>query len=352
MSNEISFYVDCLIIEALAKNSMVKQADGGMIASLVDKLKSYVGAHLDSNNKVGSVLNILAPGAVTLLFRSLGFGWLGALLGLAMNIFHIDIGGILGSIYNSVKGMLGSGQPVTSTQIDSAAQGAVQDHAKPVTQEEAEELSKKMQTTSFEEIMQHARFVKLSMLQYEQGKISKTAGLLDALNSRKAKTSSILARVISLIFKVVLASAGLMVAGDIANKLVGRPNALDGTLQGGQPVAAAPPPPMSKQTKFPVKKTYRVENYNVGDTPWIERISNSIQSIGDMLVNFAKEVYDGLDGKESIIRQTAGYQAIQDKISWHNRTAEGGPLVYIPPMFRSKKEIVDYFIDDVAEKSP
>ena len=98
MSNEISFYVDCLIIEALAKNSMVKQADGGMIASLVDKLKSYVGAHLDSNNKVGSVLNILAPGAVTLLFRSLGFGWLGALLGLAMNIFHIDIGGILGSI--------------------------------------------------------------------------------------------------------------------------------------------------------------------------------------------------------------------------------------------------------------
>lgn len=351
-SKEIDFYVDCLIIEALAHDPMVKQAEGGLIASLVEKIKGYVGGHLDSNDKVGSVLNMLAPGAVTLLFKGLGLGWLGALLGLAMNIFHIDVSGILGSLYSSVKGMLGSGNPVSSSQIDAAAQGAVQDHSKPVTQEEADELAKKMQTSSFDQVMQHARFVKLSMVQYEQGKMSKTAGLLDALNSRKAKTSSILSRVIGWIFKIVLASAGLMVAGDIANKLLGRSNALDGSLQGGKPAVQKSTAPASTQKKFPMKKTYRVENYNVGDSPWVVKTLNNDQSIGDMIVTFAKDVYDGLDGKESIIRQTAGFQSIQDKISEYNHSAEGGPIVYIPPMFTSKKELVDYFIDDVAEKSP
>src|SRR6185295_15219475 len=140
MSNsEINFYVDCLIIEALSKDHMIKKADSsGLVMSLVEKLKGYVGAHLDTNDKVSSALNILAPGVISVLFKSLGLGWLGTLFGLAMNIFHIDVGGILSSVYNSVKSMLGAGQQVSSSQIDSIVQGAAQDHYQPMTQNEAD----------------------------------------------------------------------------------------------------------------------------------------------------------------------------------------------------------------------
>lgn len=353
MSNAISFYVDCLIVEALSQEHLTKQAEGGMIMALIDKVKDYANAHIEQNNKVSSVLTILAPGTISIMFKAMGLGWLGALLGLAITVFHIDVGGMLTSIYNSVKNMLSSGQPISSNQIDSAIQGAAQDTYKPVTQQEADALAQKMQTTSIDQILQDARFVKLSMIQYQAGTISKTAGLLDILNSRKAKTSSILSRVIGWVFKIVLASAGLMVAGDIVNKLVGRPNALDNTLQNGKPVAqpSAMSGPTSTQTKFKVNPSYRVENYNVGDSPWVVQTSNNSQSIGDMIVGFAKDVYNGLDGKEDIIRQTTNFQEIQDKIAWYNHTAEGGPIVYIPTMFNSKKQLVDYFIDEVAAKS-
>lgn len=350
---EINFYVDCLIIEALSQNQMIKQSAGGLVTSLIDKLKDYVGAHLDNNDKVNSALNILAPGFVTILFKSLGLGWLGTLFGLAMNVFHIDVGSILSSTYSSVKSMLGSGQQVSSSQIDSAVQGAAQDHYQPMTQNEVAALSQKMKAQSFDQIMQQVRFVKLSMLEYENGKISKTAGLLDMLNTRKVKFTNILARVIGWIFKVVLASAGLMVAGDIANKLVGRPNALDGSMKDGKPVQQTQvvSGPVSTQTKFLINPGYRPEKYNIGENYWIMNIPNNEQSIGDMIVQFAKDVYQGLNGKDDLIRQTARFQSVQEQIVWYNRTSAGGPIVYIPTMFNSKKQLVDYFIDDVAEKS-
>lgn len=352
-SSEISFYVDCLVVEALAQDGLTKHAaGGGMVMALIDKVKEYVMAHIDQSDKLGSVLNILAPVGISALFSALGFGWLGKLLALAASVFNINVGGILRSIYGSIKGMLGSGQQVTSSQVDSAVQSAVQDQSTPLTQEHADALAQKMKAQSFEQIMQDARFVKIAMMQYQDGTISKSAGLLDALKSRQAKTGSILSRVLGWIFKIALSAAGFMVAGDVVNKLLGRPNALDGSMQGGKAAPASPPMPASTQTKFKGKSSYRIENYNVGDSPWVERVTNNDQGIGDMIVGFAKDVYDGLDGKENIIRQTAGFQAIQSKIADYNHSAEGGPIVYIPPMFRSKKQLVDYFIDDVAEKSP
>ena len=355
MSNrEISFYVDCLIVEALARDERTKQAAGEMVPALIEKIKEYVNSHIDPNDKAGSIVNILAPGALMMAFKAMGLGWSGFLLGLAMKVFHIDVNGILSSIWNSLKGSIAGGKQVSSAQVDSVVQSAVQEHSQPATQQEADKISQLLQSKSFSQNMQNARFVKLSMIQYQQGKLSRTAGVLDAVNARKARTSSVLGRVLSLVFKVALASAGLMVAGDVVNKFLGRPNALDGTVQKGKPVEDAPkaaPMPTTTQTKFKVKPSYRLESYNTGNIDWIEKTNNDSSSIGEMLVGFAKDVYDGLDGKENIIRQTAGWGALQDRINWYNRTAAGGPIVFIPKEFTSKKQMADYFIDDVAEKS-
>jgi hypothetical protein len=68
-------------------------------------------------------------------------------------------------------------------------------------------------------------------------------------------------------------------------------------------------------------------------------------------MQFAKDVYEGLDGKESIISNTAGFRAVADRISFFNRNSLNSPEVWIPSEFKSKKQMVDYFIDDVAEKA-
>jgi hypothetical protein len=83
----------------------------------------------------------------------------------------------------------------------------------------------------------------------------------------------------------------------------------------------------------------------------IENIPNNTSSISNMLVNFAKEVYDSLNGKESLITSSSGFNVVKDRIVWYNRTSAGAPFIAIPKYFISKKHIVDYFIDEVAEKS-
>ena len=73
--------------------------------------------------------------------------------------------------------------------------------------------------------------------------------------------------------------------------------------------------------------------------------------IGDMLIQFAKEVYSGLNGLEGIIRSTETFAEVVRTITAHNRTTSGSSVVYLPQYFHTKKQIVDLFIDDVAEKA-
>jgi hypothetical protein len=132
--------------------------------------------------------------------------------------------------------------------------------------------------------------------------------------------------------------------------MTGKPNAFDGSLQSdvptGQRAAVVIPP--TTQTVFKPNPAYKLFNYT---SMWTEPGQNTESSIGQMLIRFAKDVYSGLEGKESLIQSTAGFQAIQDKITFYNRMTEGSPQIFIPPEFISKKQIVDYFIDDVAEKA-
>lgn len=351
-NSEISFYVDTLILETVLRDeSIKKQADASsLVSSLLGKIKEYASNNIDENDKVGSALKILAPGALSVGLSAMGLPWLGTLLGLALRVFHIDVSQILKSIYEKVKGAIGDGKQVTSSQIDDAVQSSVQEHTSPATEEEAMQAAQLLGAKSSHQLLRDARIVKLTMIDY---KLNKTAGFASAFNSRKTKTASILSRVLSVIFKVVLASAGLMVAGDVVNKFLGRPNALDGSVRDGKPVETGPvvqSGPTSTQTKFPVKSSYIPEKFNINSN-WSEKINNDENSIGNMLIQFAKSVYDGLDGKESIIKGTPGYQSILDRISFFNRNTPGIQLTFIPPEFNSKKQIVDYFIDDVAEKA-
>lgn len=355
-NSEISFYVDSLIVETILRDEkLIKHADtGGMVMSLIDKVKGYVGNHIDPNDKAGSLINILGPGAITMAFSSMNLSWLGMLIGLSMRVFNINVKGIISSIWGKLKSVISGDKPTSSAQVDSFVESSVQEHYQPATQEEAEKAATKMESKSFSQLIRDANFVKLAMIDYENGTLKKEAGFFEMFSGRKEKTAHILTRVLGWIFKIALASAGLMVAGDVVNKFLGRPNALDGTIQQGKPVGQqtnAVPINTSKQKKFPVKSSYVVEKYNIGDATWMERVSNDPGSIENLLIDFSKEVYDGLNGKENIIRSSPAFQVVKDRVAQYNHTSPGSPMIWLPKYFSSKKQIVDYFIDDVAERA-
>lgn len=354
-NKELEFYVDTLIVEALlSNNDLSKTAQSSMVQDLISKVKHYFDNHIDPDDKSGSILNLLAPGALSMAFSAMGLGWLGVLIGLAMRVFNIDVAGVLSSIYNELKSYISQDQKLTSSQVQSMVDSAVQQHTGEMSEADAERAMSHA-VTSFDQTMRDVKLLKLAMIAYdaEINGLTKEAKFNWSLfSSKRAKSASILSRVLGFIFKIALASAGFMVAGDVVNKFLGRPNALDDTIQKGKPVAAPAQEaaPLSRQTKFAVKSSYVDTKYNYSSN-WIEKIPNNQSSIEDMVLRFAKEVYDGLDSLDAQIRSSMGFNKIVNDIAWYNHASAGDQLVFIPKNFTSKKDLVDHFIDEVAAKA-
>lgn len=339
--NKLKFYADTVIINALLKDNLIKNADGST-SEFIAAIKSYVDSNIDPNNKTKDIINILAPGVVFNMLRGFGFGWIGLLLSISMRVFHIDVYSILSSVYDSVKSHISSGQKMTSEQIDSIVTNSVNSHSE-VSEPDSDFIIKE----NFSKRLRSAKLIKIAMMDYS---LNKNAGVF---GNSKLKLVSLLITVISYVFKVALASAGIMVAGDVINNLIGRPNALDHTYQSGvtdKPESPDVPAIKSTQTKFKIKSSYSDKKYNVG-SQWIEQISNDSSSIEQMIINFAKEVYDGLEDLDHIIRDTSGFSVVAERIISYNKSSQGDREVYIPKYLNSKKEIADLFIDEVAKKT-
>ena len=412
MSNKkLSFYVDTLIVEAaISDHTLVKHAQEGVSSGFVEAIKNYVGAHIDPENPVKSILTIIAPGTLFLLFRSSGFPKIGWLMALASSVFRVNISGMLEAIYDQIKGVISGGGKLSSDQVDGIVNQSISANTPPTTVDHVKDFLQKLisgnfslsdyfssasaddglfSENSFESQMRAARRTKLAIIHFESSLskisnlesyaapqkdslLSKALEFINPFSNKKAETNSILARVLSYFFKVALAAAGFMVIGDVINAAIGRSSALTGTLQGGKPVPGsgktddpsrneqvpgtsrtpASKPSASKQSKFPIKSNYIEESLNTSKSAsWKEYYTSNQYSIENMVLDFANDVYAGLEDKESIIRSSPGFKSVVERIVFHNRDNIGHNIVFIPDIYHSKKEIVDTFIEDVARKS-
>ena len=360
MSNgEISFYVDTLLVETvLGDPKFYKKA--GFLSDVLSRAKEYFGSKFNAETPAASVLNELAPGALWFTFQALGIGKWGLLLGLLMNVFHVDAYGILRSLFDKIKGTISSGKKTSSAEIDAAAQEAVQENSGDVSPQQVQQGFQTLQNTppqeaddgrvySSLELMPDAKIIRLALNQYEDQnlRLTKTAlnfeDFFGSYKGNRAKGSSLLGKIFGWVMKIALASAGLMIAGDVINKVLGRPNSFDGSYKPGQEPTNTPATSDTgvTQNKYPLK----------GDAPLPSSIPlvNNPENIESLIIQFAKDVYSGLDGKEQLIRNTAGFQAVKERIAWANVYNPGSRSIIMPPNFTSKKKLVDYFIDDVAK---
>lgn len=346
--SSLQFYLDTLVIQAaFGDEKLRKEAEEDSTGSLISAVKSYIGSKIDNNDKVGSAINLLAPGAVTLMLRSLGLGWLAFFAGLAMEVFHVDVNSIVQSILEKIIPKIKEGGKFTSDEIKNTVETAFAPHAeKPATPEEIEALKKKSYT------VRDALLYRIGMEEsIKTYNLTKNAGIFDL---GKKGTVTLLGKAVKWIFMVVLTSLGLMVAGDAVNKILGRPNSFDGTIQNGKPVeqpTAAPPTTVSKQTKFKVNPGYNNKTLNSGSATWIESVSPNQANIQNIVLDWMSEVYEGSSQYENVASTTNGFRNVVQEIMDYNSGNMSGRVTYIPRMFANKKSAVDIFIDEVANKT-
>lgn len=373
----LNIYIDKVVTEMVLSNDgfISKTAQlSEVMSGITDSLKNYFGSKVDPNDRAGSVINMLAPGVLAATFKALGFTKLGLLFGLAMSFFDIDVKGILTSIWEKLKSILGSGKKVTPQEVNTMVQDSVAEHNKPATEADAEKAQQALQQKSSSKALRDARIVKMAILEADKVGFEKIAqrrrmptsgnmsNFFSMFSNKKAETSGTLTRVLSWIFTVILFSAGLMVGADAIKHYLGMDNAIDGTGKpagqssvfgpSSQTADPAPATHTSTQTKFKLQPGLNDKVRNSGQDIWVEGVANDRPSIDSMVLNFAKQVYQGLNGLDNIIRSTPGFQVITERIEEFNHSSAGNAMVAIPPYLKTKKQIVDLFIDDVAQKAP
>jgi hypothetical protein len=332
----MSVFADILITETLLSPTQQLYKTAGFLDDFTATIKSYFGSKIDKDNPVPSVINLLAPAVLWKALSAIGFGGTGMLLGFLINVFDINVVELLTPLCEEVKSLVKSGKPISSSQISNITN---QNTQVDETDQDAGEAN-----FSSAELIHHAKILKLAIIDFEtqnlrlmkedfnyhQSNLYKMA----ANPALKAKSTRLLMKIIGFIITTILAAAGLLVAGDVVRSIFHESPAHQSSP------SSASTTPLSTQTKFTSK----------GDSalPSAIQMINTPENIEQMLIQFAKDTYNDLDGKESSITNSSNFQTIKDQIVWFNSHHPNSSIISLPSQYSSKKQLVEHFIDQVA----
>lgn len=356
MSREgTQYYLDSMIVATIVSDaSIIKQANiSEIVSDLIMSVKNYAMSKIDKNDKLGSVFNILAPG----MLGALGFPGFSALLWLAEEVFDFNPGQLLMEIVHGIEGPLKAGERITPEQVDQVADQVVSSKGSNPSDSEIEQ---KLENAPFHKgsslSLRDAGLFKVILSNIDSNDIDKPlplekrAGFLSGmfrLGGMKTFTSSVLSKILSWIVKTVLISCGFMAVGAFVDHLMGKAPGASGSSSfapSGETEAIALAP--SKQQVFKVNPSYANEALNVS-SGWIEGVPPS--QIGNQIVAWAEEIYPDLRGKEDVIRNSQLFQATVRMIQQYN-VNNTSQVTFMPKFFTSRKNVIDAFVDEVANK--
>lgn len=372
MKNEqLQFYFDSIIIDTMFHDPRITKAaqSSGVVSSLAQWVFSYFGdkekEFANSPDKIGAFISFLGPGIAT----ALGSPLLGTVMMLAQSIFGFDLGKILESIGSEIKSLVTGGSSVSSEQVNNAVITSVvnntptdepsEDHAKSLLERAEEFMGIKSAFT-----LREAELFKLAMEDFynrvpdfdfnnPKMNIKVAAGwfsspLASFLTGRHQSTK-ILVTVISFLVKAALAAFGFMAMGDVVKYFTGG-GKKSTTPTSGTPgatetqMATAPP-----QTKFKPNPNYSEESFNGPGSRWM--ISADINSIDSILISWAESIYPELKGQDSLIRSTNTFNQVVSVIKAYNQGSAQPDVIFIPRIWKSRKNVVDQFMAEVAADS-
>lgn len=371
MSNpQLQTYVDYLVVEALLSNPRITKKADGEVAGLIGTVKDYILRHIDKENPISSVLGLLVPGALA----ALGFPMLAGILKVAEMVLGFDIADILRNIGSYVTSLVSGGKKTDSETVKAGVMQAVNSQATiPVTDEDMARVNKfneQAKTTKSSALtLDQALFFKKSVAtflnenpDFDFGNPKFTMKVyakwsvsdIGRIFGFKITTGEILVSLLGWIVTTALATAGFMVAEDGIHALLGQPNHFDGSAKPG---AASPQsgsaqmvsstlPTASTQRKFQVNPNYSQESFNSEYDSWI--IKGTANDLPSIIANWATEIYPDVD--RSSLASSANFKTLLSLIEKNN---EGNTTktLFMPKFLKSRKQVVDTFIDDVANHS-
>ncbi len=371
MSNpQLQTYVDYLVVEALLSNPRITKKADGEVASLISTVKDYILSHIDKENPISSVLGLLVPGALA----ALGFPMLAGVLKVAEMVLGFDIADILRNIGSYVSNLVSGGKKTDSETVKAGVMQAVNGQATtPVTDEDMARVTKlqnqangaKTATLTLDQALffkkSAAKFLnenpdfdfanpKFTMKVYAKW----SASDIGRIFGFKSLTGKILGTLLGWVVTTALATAGFMVAEDGIHALLGQPNHFDGSAKPGaaspqsgnaEPVSTTLPTG-STQKKFQLNPNYSQESFNSEYDSWI--IKGTTNDIPVIIARWATEIYPDVD--TSSLASSSNFKTLISLIDKYNE-GNTSKTLFIPKMFKSRKQVVDTFIDDVANHS-
>jgi hypothetical protein len=338
--SQAQYYLDTLLIATLVDDTgFQKQAQSGssisgVISSLISTVKDYVSDKIDPNNRISSVFNLLASP----MLMALGgrFTILGILLQIA-EYLGFQPSKILGEIVDGLKSAIIPGQMIAPEKVDQIVDQATSANIPSQIQ--------KTQHLSIREV----QIYKIALLHFAANKSA--AGITDLLLRRvfgaNTVTASLLSRFLGWIVKTVLIAAGLMTGEAIFDHMTGKSPASSPSPP-SSPSASdiAPAAPSTVQQIFKTNPGYNDETLNVS-SGWIENTPPA--QIGEQIVLWAQDIYPDLQGKNSFIESSPLFQQVVHYIQQYNSNNTTS-VSFMPKKLTSRKQVVDLFIDDLANK--
>lgn len=340
MNNAIKHINDQKLLNILEYGTNIKLA--AFDSSFFNSIKQYFENQIDPNNKIGSLINLLAPGSLTMTIARLGFPKLGFFLGTIVSALGIDLHAIYSKIFETIIGLI-KNQTATEDNVQSIITSTISSEDSSISDEELNSLEQ-LSTLSHNDVYYFHKLANLT----NASLISKFA----AKSNIKLKALQLIGKILFYFFTAALAAVGVNVAGNLVKKVFDKPNAFDQNITPTNITDQKPKHDIttiqSKQNTFPKNPNYSEAKFNGSGTNWIENYPNTTQGITNLLIDFAKEVYEGLDNLDSQIKNNPSFNLILNYFEDYNIDSVGDNSVFIPKKYKSKKEIVDQFIDDVA----
>ncbi len=306
----------------------------------LDSIKSTVKNMFSSekgDEDKESFLNSIAPGLFFTLFKDRLGPLVSGLISLLMATFKVDVEGIIKSVWDSIKLSLNLKENISENEIDSIVDRVIKNNSKDPTKEDFSNFLKKESSISIRD----AKIIKMAIQEQQQYGFSKTANFFEKFNvfkKIKNKSTGVFGGLLSTVLKTALASLGFMAAGKFLRE----------TLDVGSDDSKSIQTSKSSQKHFPINPNYTEEQKNTKKTYWAFEISPSKSEIENLLIEFANDLYLGLENKNNLIKSTQTFQNLVNEIRSYNLNNVGGGITFIPKRFHSKRELVDIFIDEVV----
>jgi hypothetical protein len=334
-------YDEAILVTLASSNDFYIIKEAGLwdelgFDGIASSIKGLIQTHVVKENTTGGYIDalggVLLTGALFKIHPVLGIAYAVA------NAMGIDVGGIISSVFNAVKGALSSGGSLSEADFDSITKSAKYDA----------DLTKIAQRVDVPFIPRKGA-----------GVIARVFGNLFS-RGMKTKASWLAKGIIIWALKTALLGAGLLTATGVATGLIKGligdkktetdvPTTEPKVEEGAGSGYIAPTPsakPEQQPSRLRPSGAGEKEFKNDVDNMWIVPLLN--RNVPDTLLAWTEEIYPQLSGYDSIVSRLPAFQRAV-AILRPNQSTSNPDSILMPSGITSRKQVVDMFAHQAAK---